>query len=118
MPTTTTFQPGNQAVETLDGVDRHFYEKQIGPASPFDDTYAFRLAAARAKDTARHKLINRIRQEERKARANRSIGAEIGDIVSGHEGDARAFLESERRDIIARRTIDGVEGAPDDAIKL
>lgn len=102
----TTFKADSGSVEQLEGVDRHFYAKQVGPASPFDDTYAFRLAAARAKDTARHKLIKRIREEERKARGDRSVGAELGDIFSGREK------------LVAQRTVDGVKGAPDDAIKL
>lgn len=102
----TRFMAGNDSSGRLEGVDRHFYEKQIGPASPFDDTHAFRLAAARAKDTARHKLIKRIREEEAKARYGRSVGAELGDILSG------------RQDVISQRTVDGVKGASDDAIKL
>ena len=103
----TTFKPDGGNNETLDGVDRHYYEKQVrAGGAGIDDTYAFRLAAARAKDTARHNLIKRVREEAAKARYGRSIGQELGDILSG------------RQDAVENRTVDGVKGAPDDAIKL
>ena len=89
----------------LEGVDRHHYEKQIGPSSPFDRTHAFRLATARAKDRARHKLIRAIRKKEREARGNSLTG--LGD-----------FSQAARREVYAQRTVDGVKGATDDAIKL
>lgn len=89
----------------LEGVDRHYYEKQVGPSSPFDETHAFRRAAARAKDRARHQLIRAIRDKEREARGNSFTG--LGD-----------FSQAARSEVYAQRTVDGVKGATDDAIKL
>lgn len=107
----TRLIPDNSAVESLPGVDRHYYEKQIGPASPFDDTYAFRLAAARAKDTARHKLI----------RAVQKTATEADRGGFDFEGTGRGVIKNQTDDVargLVKRSIDGVDGAPDDAIKL
>ena len=89
----------------LEGVDRHYYAKQVEPASPFDKTHAFRLATARAKDRVRHNLIRAIREREREARGNSFTG--LGDVS-----------QAARREVYAQRTVDGVKGATDDAIKL
>jgi hypothetical protein len=51
----------------IDGVDRHFYENQVPPSSPFRDN-AFALATARAKDNARHELIVAIQEADADAR--------------------------------------------------
>jgi hypothetical protein len=91
--------------EDIPGVDRHYYENQIGPKSPFDDTYEFRLAAAIAKDKARHQLIRAVQKADEEARFNRGRLEEFADITN-----EVAFGTT--------RTIDGVEGAPDNAIKL
>lgn len=102
----TRFEPGNSAsVEQLEGVDRHYYEKQVGPSSPFDSTHAFRLAAAIAKDRARHELIKAIRAQEREARGNSFTG--LGDVSP-----------AARSEVYAQRAVDGVKGATDDSIKL
>ena len=85
------------------GVDRHYYERQVGASSPFDPTHAFRLAAAVAKDRARHELIKAVHQADADARANSFTGLGNQSI-----NDAAAWS----------RTIDGVDQAPDDAIKL
>lgn len=89
----------------IPGVDPHYYEKQIGPASPFDDTYEFRLATARAKDAAREQLIDAIRKADTDARYNMGKFEEFRNI-----SNEVAFGTT--------RTIDGVEGLPDNAIKL
>lgn len=101
----TELQPDNDASAFVEGVDRHYYEKQVGPSSPFDDTHAFRLAAARAKDKARHQLIRAVQQEEERLRSESLSG--LGD-----------YSQEARRNTIANRSVDGVKGAPDDAIKL
>lgn len=90
----------------VDGVDRHYYEKQVGAANPFDDKYQFKLAAARAKDKARHEMIRAVRNAAQDARERRGVGQELGDILSGRQATSE------------KRWVDGVEGAPDDAIKL
>lgn len=95
----TTVKPDGDQSSFVDGVDRHYYENQVGAASPFDDTFQFRLAAARAKDRARHHLIKAVRVEAAKAR-----GGMISDGATARAAE--------------RRSIDGVEGATDDAIKL
>lgn len=107
MPTTFIPQVGNE--ESLPGVDRHYYEKQVGPASPFDDKHAFKLAAARAKDTARHKLIRAVQAERDKAVAGQFHGTGVGVILNRTDDVARSLVT---------RSIDGVDGASDDAIKL
>jgi hypothetical protein len=101
---TTTFKPDAAASDgDIPGVDRHYYENQVGPSSLTDDTHAFRLAAAVAKDTARHQLIRAVRKANEDARANSLTG--LGkDTISDS--------------IYWTRSIDGVEGASDDAIKL
>ncbi len=91
--------------EDIPGVDRHYYVNQIGPKSPFDDTYEFRLAAAIAKDKARHQLIRAVRKADEDARYNRGRLEELADITN-----QVAFGVT--------RSVDGVEGAPDNAIKL
>lgn len=95
----TTVKPDGSP-EYVDGLDRHYYERQVGAASPFDHTHQFKLAAARAKDQARHQLVKAVRVEAAKAR---------GDL---NAASGRAARDGERR------SVDGVEGAPDDAIKL
>lgn len=89
----------------LEGVDRHYYENQVGAASPLDEAHAFRLAAARAKDRARHDLIRAIRAKEREARGDTFGG--FGQVTPAARGE-----------IYAQRTVDGVKSATDDAIKL
>lgn len=89
----------------IPGVDRHYYENQLGPASPFDDTYDFRLAAAIAKDRARHQMIRAVQKADADARYNMGRIEELTSITN-----EVAFGVT--------RSVDGVEGAPDDAIKL
>lgn len=98
------FVPDHEPEETLEGVDRHFYEKQVPPSGPFQDN-SFKLAAARAKDKARHDLIKAVRQKAIDANYNMGRIEEAGHFLSGES-------------ITWKRSIDGVEGAPDDAIKL
>ena len=101
----THIKPDPQA-ECVDGLERHYYERQLGPTNPFDDQYQFKLAAARAKDKARHLLVKAVRKAARDARFNRSVGRELTDVLTG------------RQATVEKRFIDGVEGASDEAIKL
>lgn len=103
----TNFVPDNNQSDFIDGVDRHFYENQVGASSPFDETFAFRLAAAVAKDRARHQLVRAIRKADEDARFNRSTGQELGDVLRGNPDGSGI-----------KRSIDGVDGASDNAIKL
>jgi hypothetical protein len=98
----TQIKPDNSG-EYVDGVDRHFYENQVGASSPFDDTFQFRLAAAIAKDQARHQLIRAVRKADDDARANSFTGFGNDSLM-------------DRMSI--SRSIDGVESANDDKIKL
>lgn len=105
----TRLVPDNDTEAALPGVDRHYYEKQIGAGSPFDETYAFRLAVARAKDDARHKLIRAVQAERDKADAGQFYGTGQGVILNRTDDVARSLV---------KRSIDGVDGAPDNDIKL
>ena len=99
----STFIPdANAPADDLPGVDRHFYENQIPPATPWNDT-SFARAAAVAKDRARHDLIKAVHQADQDARSDSFTG--FGDL-----GIAASISIS--------RTIDGTEGLSDDAIKL
>jgi hypothetical protein len=103
MPSSTKFVPDNDTSDFVDGVDRHFYEKQLGAKSPFDTTYDFKLAAAVAKDKARHQMIRAVREADAKAR-NESFSGFGNDSLTGA--------------MSVSRSIDGVEDAPDENIKL
>jgi|SRR4051812_15787165 hypothetical protein len=98
----------------LDGVDRHFYENQVGPSSLFDDAHAFRLATARAKDQARHKLIRAVREEEARVKAETFAGVKLDSMFNVSDD----FSAEARRNVLQNRTVDGAKGAGDDAIKL
>lgn len=51
MPNRFVKDSSADAAGDLPEIDRHFYEDKVEPSSsPFDDTYAFRMAAAVAKD--------------------------------------------------------------------
>lgn len=99
MPVNTKHVPDSNSGEYAEGVDRHYYANQVVSKGPWDTTFAFRKAAAHIKDRARHNQIKAIRAEAAKAR---------GDFNS-LSGRAAS------RD---QRSIDGVKGAPDSAIKL
>lgn len=92
------FVPDNADEQSISGVDRHYYEAQVPPSSPGNDT-SFKRAAAVAKDRARHQLIRAVLEEDRKAR-----GA--------------SFTGLDDTSVQVKRQIDGIEGATDDAIKL
>jgi hypothetical protein len=87
--------------EDIGDVDNHFYEKQVPPSGPFGDN-AFALATARAKDTARMQLIKAIRQADLDARG-KGFGLGLAGFSDG---------------VLIKRSVDGVNGASDDAIKL
>lgn len=99
----TKFVRDNDTSDFVDGVDRHFYENQVGPSSPFDTTHDFKLAAAVAKDKARHQMIRAVRKADEDARAG---------SFSGFGNDS--LMDS----MSVSRSINGVEGAPDENIKL
>lgn len=105
MPVRTRLERGADEGEAIAGVDRHYYERQVGPADPFDPAHAQRLAAAVAKDRARHKLIRAIRQADVDARAGGVDFTGLG-------------LVGTDQDLAASRSIDGVAGASLDNIKL
>lgn len=84
------------------GVDRHYYEKQVPPSSPFNDT-SFQIAAAVAKDRARHQLIRAIEKADADAR---------GASFTGFGNDSLTGQLS------VSRSIDGNDQAPLNDIKL
>ena len=107
MPVTTRFERSADSETHIPGVDRHFYENQLGAGASDSDR-----AAAVAKDRARHKLILGILREDEMARANRSLGRELGDILAGDPTGRGRTAEQ------VTRSIDGVDGASLDNIKL
>ena len=113
----TKVVPDGDESAFVEGVDRHYYRRQVGPSSPFDNTHAFRLAAAIAKDKARHKLIKAVRKEEQRIKSERGVFQEFSDRANNPGGDAD-YSKQARRNVLANRTVDGVKGASDDAIKL
>jgi len=87
----------------IPGVDRHFYENQALASGGLDN--AFEIATARAKDEARHQLIKAVK-----------ITAERSEADIGRFDEAASFLSGER--LAWTRVIDGIEGAPDNDIKV
>ncbi|MBR1198829.1 hypothetical protein JQ574_22795 [Bradyrhizobium sp. AUGA SZCCT0158] len=111
------FIPGqDDPAADLDGVDKHYYRNQVGPSSPFDTTHAFRWAEARAKDRARHNLIRAVRKEEQRLRNETFAGGVRVDSSLNVVVDD--FSAEARQNVLNNRTIDGIAGAKDDAIKL
>lgn len=118
----TTFIPGPDEVtqqvaangRVTDRFDPHYYEKQVARGAPWDTGYAFRLAAARAKDKARSKLVRAIRLEAKRLQSASytTLGA---DYLTRDHG-FNAFVGEAHTNVT--RSIDGVRDAPDDAIKL
>ena len=106
MGVTTRFVDDPSQDADLPGVDPRYYQKRVGAGDPWDTGYAIRQATAAAKDSARKKLIKTIQDEEEKARQNSLMGL-------GETHDRNAIGSS-----LAEREIDGVKGAPDNAIDL
>ena len=104
----TEFKPDPYATDYVEGVSRTYYQDQVQQNhSAFDDEFEFKLAAAHAKDQARHKLIRAMQDKAKEFRLNQGRLQDLEGFLSGNR-----FNENEKR------TVDGVEGAPDDAIKL
>jgi hypothetical protein len=103
--------------EDIGDVDSHFYEKQVAPSGPFGSN-AFALATARAKDKARVQLIKAVRKADADARSTGLglglQGFSAGVLISTSGGETKLVAPG----VLRSRTIDGVPGAPDDAIKL
>jgi hypothetical protein len=107
----------NGDTEDIGDVDSHFYEKQVPPNGPFGSN-AFALATARAKDKARVQMIKAIRKADAEAMST-GLGLGLqgfseGVLISTSGGETKLGLSG----VVRSRTIDGVLGAPDDAIKL
>lgn len=104
----------NGDTEEIGDIDSHFYEKQVPPSGPFGDN-AFALAAARAKDKARVRLVKAVRKAD--------LDAQSTGLGLGLQGLGEGVLLSQNGQVLNRglfvtRSIDGVTDAPDDAIKL
>lgn len=91
----------------------HFYRDQVTGGGPFDTSFAFRWATASALDKARNNLIDAVGNEARQLRQEQA--STLSGFVSDGATDFRAEVNA---NVMATRSIDGVEGAPDDAIKL
>lgn len=89
--------------------DRHFYEKQVQRGAAWDTSYAFRLATAKAKDRARNQLASAVQMEARQAQRQAAGGLGGFRDFNSVLGQAHAKVT---------RSINGVEGAPLDDIKL
>jgi hypothetical protein len=98
---TIRFVTDNGDTEDIGDIDPHFYEKQVAPSSPFGSN-AFDLAVAVAKDRARVQLVKAVRQADLDARS-KGFGLGLQGFSNG---------------VLIKRSVDGVNGAPDDAIKL
>jgi hypothetical protein len=102
----TSFIPGTDDTEYAEGVSRTYYQDQVrGSHSVFDSQFEFKLAAAHAKDRARHKLIKAVRDKAIEVRQSQGRLEELGGFFTGDR-------------MVQDREIDGLLGAPDDAIKL
>lgn len=115
MPSRLVPDPGQleQVVDDMGHVsnnyDPHFYEKQVQRGAAWDTTYAFRLATAKAKDRARNQLARAVQSEARQAQWKAAGGLGGFRDFNSVLGEAHAKV---------KRSINGVEGAPLDDIKL
>jgi hypothetical protein len=116
MPSTTKLQPDTDSSEAIEGIDRHYYANQVVSGGPWDRTYPFRMAAAHAKDRARHHLLKAIWMEEQRLASQTFTGGLA--LTSGVSIVRADFSQQARANVLANRTVDGVKGASDDAIKL
>lgn len=105
----STFIPDSDGFDYADGLDAHYYQNQVPPSGPLDDR-SFEMAAARAKDKARHQLVKRVRVERQRVRDERGLSkvAEFGAMLQ--YGDASH--------VDVTMSVDGVPASSDDAIKL
>jgi hypothetical protein len=119
----TRFSEGNEpgAYEGMGGWDHLYYRKQVQGGGvfwggAFDDTFAFRYAAAKAKDMARNALIRAVRTEAR--RLQEESNTTLGLDYLNRDHDIAAFNGQAAGNARVQRSVDGVPDAPDDAIKL
>jgi hypothetical protein len=107
---TSVFVPDN-APNDFGAIDNRYYQRQVPPASLTNDR-AFEMAVAAAKDKARVALIKAVRAADEAARDSRgSAVEELSDIWSGQQKSGQVTFYS-------TRSIDGVDGAKDEVIKL
>ena len=103
---------GNDLGGEFVDVNRHYYRDQCRaqagqwfPTIEGQAKAATDLAVANAKDDARHELIKALRKEEQRLRTETFTG--IGN-----------FAEQARANVYKNRSVDGIEGLPDNDIKL
>jgi hypothetical protein len=113
-----TFIPDPQQDNTPsgDGYNKHLYADAVQPGSIWDTTYEFRRAAAAAKDTARNQLRHAIKLEEQRL-LEQQLTTLSGSYLTS-DPFSSDFSGQARSNVMVTRSIDGVEGAPDNAIKL
>lgn len=112
----SSFVPDNEAVPSGADWDPTYYRRRVERGADWDTTYAFRLAEAAAKDSARNQLIAAIRLEEK--RLQEQALTTLGTDYLTRETQRAAFAGQARANVYAQRTVDGVKGATDEAIKL
>jgi hypothetical protein len=98
MSSSTTFIADDSDVPDNSGqIDAQFYQRQVPSSGPFGDN-AFALAAARARDKARVKLIRAIQAEQDQKALDELIPQSVLDVATGKSVTAAqaggAFVKS------------------------
>jgi hypothetical protein len=101
-------------VGTTHSWNHKLYRDQVGSGAPWDTTFAFRYAVAHAKDRARNELIKTVRREARRLQEESR-----SNLTTFLKDDSLSSFNDQAKDsVLTQRKIDGVDGLPDDAIKL
>lgn len=115
----TRFVPDPEAQQDIPGglarYNPRYYQDQVAVGSALDTTYEFRVAAAHAKDRARNQLVSAIKLEEKRLREQQLTTFSLSYLTDDFNKD---FSGEAKGNVLATRSIDGVDGADDDAIKL
>jgi hypothetical protein len=116
---TTKYIPDREEPSEVGAVhswNHKYYRNQVQAGAPWDTTFAFRYAVAHAKDRARNELIRAIRMEAQ--RLQEESRTTLGIDYLTRNDDLASFDNQAKSNVLAQRKINGVEGAPDDAILL
>ncbi|MDI4231449.1 hypothetical protein OZ411_01300 [Bradyrhizobium sp. Arg237L] len=115
MPVKTKYVPGIEVKQldriTVTRVNGSYYRDRVPRGYAWDLTYETRFAAAAAKDRARLNLIRAIEAEE--ARLQHESLTSLSGLLA-----QRDFSDQAARNVLAKRAVDGVDGASDDDILL
>jgi hypothetical protein len=99
------------------GWNHRYYRDQVKSQGIFayDFSFRFRFAAAEALDYARNELIAAVRAEANRIRDESYTTLGLDYLWRDHE--IGSFDAQAQQNILTQRSINGVNGAPDDAIK-